>query len=66
MKAEFQRENEDTLESIRQTSRELKLHLMTINHFIPKEYQVIKGAKGSETISLYGEMSHIPLYPGSP
>ena len=40
MKAEFQRENEDTLESIRQTSRELKLQLMTINQFIPKEYQV--------------------------
>ena len=39
MKAEFQRENEDTLESIRQTSRELKLQLVTINHFIPKEYQ---------------------------
>lgn len=39
MKAEFQRENEDTLESIRQTSRELKLQLMIINHFIPKEYQ---------------------------
>lgn len=39
MRAEFQRENEEMLETIRQLSREVKLQALIIDSYIPKEYQ---------------------------
>ncbi len=39
MRAEFQRENEEMLETIRQLSREVKLQALVIDSYIPKEYQ---------------------------
>ena len=39
MKAEYQRENEEMLDTIRQLSREVKLQMLIINSYIPKEYQ---------------------------
>ena len=39
MRAEFQHENEEMLETIRQLSREVKLQALVIDSSIPKEYQ---------------------------
>lgn len=39
MKAEYQRENEEMLDAIRQLSREVKLQALVIDSYIPKEYQ---------------------------
>ena len=39
MRAEFQRENQEMLETIRQLSREVKLQALIIDSYIPKEYQ---------------------------
>lgn len=39
MKAEYQQENEEMLDTIRQLSREVKLQMLIINSYIPKEYQ---------------------------
>ena len=40
MRAEYQRENEEVLENIRQLAKEVKLYTLYINYFIPSEYQV--------------------------
>ena len=40
LRAEFQRENEEMLDTIRQLNREAKLQMVIIDSFIPKEYQV--------------------------
>ena len=39
MKAEYQRENEEMLDTIRQLSREVKLQTLVIDSCIPKDYQ---------------------------
>lgn len=39
MRAEFQQENEEMLETIRQLSREVKLQSLIIDSYIPQEYQ---------------------------
>ena len=40
MQEEHQRETEGILESIRETSKELKLLQLTMDNYIPKEFQV--------------------------
>ena len=40
MRAEYQRENEDILDNIRQLVKEVQLQALTMDHFIPQEYQV--------------------------
>lgn len=40
LREEFQRENEELLEAIRQLSREVSLQTLLMNSFIPQEYQV--------------------------
>lgn len=40
LRAEFQAENEDLLDSIRQLSKEIQFKMLTINQYIPAEYQV--------------------------
>ena len=40
LQQEHQREMEGLLENVRQLSRELHLHMMIIDSFIPPEYQV--------------------------
>ena len=39
MRAEFQRENREMLETIRQLSGEVQLKALVIDSFIPQEYQ---------------------------
>ena len=39
LQQEHQREMEGLLENVRQLSRELKLHMLIIDSFIPQEYQ---------------------------
>ena len=41
LQQEHQREMEGLLENIRELTRELKLQMLTIDSFIPLEYQVI-------------------------
>ena len=40
LRAEFQAENEDLLDSIRQLSKEIQFKMLIINQYIPTEYQV--------------------------
>ena len=40
MRAEYQRENEDILDNIRQIAKEVQLQALVMDHFIPLEYQV--------------------------
>jgi len=40
LRTEFQSENEEMLETIRELSREVKLQNLIINNFVPAEYQV--------------------------
>lgn len=42
MRAEYQRENEDILDNIRQIAKEVQLQALVMDHFIPLEYQVTK------------------------
>lgn len=40
MRAEYQRENEDILDNIRQIAKEVRLQALVMDHSIPLEYQV--------------------------
>ena len=40
MRIEYQRENEDILDNIRQIAKEVQLQALTMDYFIPQEYQV--------------------------
>lgn len=40
MRVEYQRENEDILDNIRQIAKEVQLQALTMDYFIPQEYQV--------------------------
>ena len=44
LRAEFQQENEELLEAVRQLSREVALQTLLMDSFIPPEYQVWLGA----------------------
>ena len=39
MQAEFQQENEQLLETVRELEREVKLQQLIMNSYIPEEYQ---------------------------
>lgn len=73
MRAEYQRENEDILDNIRQIAKEVQLQALVMDHFIPLEYQVTKQHTLShiecctnEVLQILLHSSCVPLPPSPP